>query len=758
MLSKLFKRKSVPTKEGTSEPSRFEKQQYIKVFELVLSNMEDSPVYALKNQLTVGSEIGNIIISDPSVSPRHATFILQQDVVSVMDHGSVAGTSVNGNKIPAGKYVILEENDVVNVGDLEIKLKVGTASVPIEEIPYEEPAEEAKEEAQSKEESKPKPSISSLTASPKEKGFNKEEILKKAKKNKTQVSLAGRTYSANAVVRVLAVICDLLLSYSIIIVFLPFDEFRHFLEFIPEMLLSLIPPEANEITNDLLKDYGFVTEMLKDLYSFFSSTFHFGPLLIVFILNRLVTTLFFGASISEVMLGMRKSGNGIWARVGGVLRVIIGVFTGPFLIFDLPAVVSRRTFKEIITFTNLQVPSKFISILGILFYLPLVLAFLVVAPLVEGLEPPEPVIISDRIEQRVRVKKTESEATTEVAAPVSDFSDALNMELTYSPDEVHVFTGFKFLGASNKVNLKTSLIFYQRDLQREVEWEVFKTFDFKELLGVGMKGNVFLYDKYPEIYNYVYQSDDTNPAFKKTKNDKAETVFANQFIEFTKNAFSLSLENTLDIMQEQTPVLKSFIDYKASFFSLIEYKDYSEIGFQKIGNAIFMRISYQKQKPFDLLIPLIRGQGKIYKVSFGTKENSGSVISKFYKFNLVKTNWFPGAAPERGETFSALQVYDLFSKDSFKKQLMTAAGSQSFYGYYYETSAAILKTNDSVELDIWKNNVRNTIKLIETLPAPVLQEGEEDFRAKLIQNFRDLSDALENNNTDYFGISTSTSV
>src|SRR5688572_5090974 len=134
MIKNLFGRNKVPTETGTPVVKN-DQNRWIKVYELQLSNMEDTPTYELRHQLSVGREVGNIVISDPSLSPRHATFMLQQQVVSVLDHGSIAGTFVNGNKIPAGKNIILEDTDVVKLGDLEIRLIVGQQMVSEGEIP-----------------------------------------------------------------------------------------------------------------------------------------------------------------------------------------------------------------------------------------------------------------------------------------------------------------------------------------------------------------------------------------------------------------------------------------------------------------------------------------------------------------------------------------------------------------------------------------------------------------------------------------------
>ncbi len=811
MLSKWFKRKSVPKNDGDSGISGMEKHKYVKVFELELSNMEDTPVYTLTHQLSVGSEIGNIIIADPSVSPRHASFVLQQDVVSVIDHGSVAGTYVNGKKIPSGKYFILEESDTILLGELEIKLRAGRAAVIAEDGPKEEEVPEAEDdyedelpppvvEAPVEEELPPEDPIEEKKQKveyyrpPQRKNEEPVKAVTKPKTKKKSLTISAPQPAANALVRVMAIAADFIVAYGLLIVLMPFDEFRDFLNFVPDSLSALLGMEWTNLWTLLQEDYGFVTEIIQDLYNFLSGVFDFVPLLIVFIVLRMITTLILGVSISELMLGVRGTGNGIWSRVGGVIRVLVGVLTWPFVIFDLPALISKRTLKEVLTFTRIYNPSKFATILGIILYIPLTVAFVLVSPLIQGFEPPEPILISDKIDQRVKVKvpgpevtETPAEAatpetttaetpatgtipadtaTTETVAPevvpevlpVSANSQVMNFKITYMPDELLIIPDFKFKGVKSKLKVSSSLLFYQKDLQRSVDVEILKTFDMKQLLSFGMKGNIFLYDKYPQIYNFVYEAKDKNPAFKKSLDAKSQMAFANEFIQFTKTAFSLSTENAFDIMQLETPLIKGLVDYKASFLSLIEYKEFDDVGFIKIGNTIFMRISFFKQRPFDLLIPLIKGRGTIYKVTFDRKENFKTVQNKFYKYNLNETDWLPEGQELSPGSLTAPEVFDLFSNENVKGIFQSNDLAQSLYAYYFETSASIMKNSDPVEMDLWKDRVLNMLKLLEELPSAPVAEGTEDIKSKLLQNFRDMQDALESNNAEYFGISTTTTV
>jgi hypothetical protein len=490
VFKKLFGRKTTPTKAG-KKATKVDNLRWVKKFSLELSNMEGSPAYQLSHQLTVGSEVGNIIIADPSVSPRHCTFVLQDEVISVVDHGSVAGTTVNGQKIPPGKSIILEETDIIVAGDLEIKILMETTSAQedlSEDELEEEPEEELKEKAEVPKERK---AVVKPVANKKDKSKGKSKGL-----SFSSVS----SYSTNSLVRVLAVFSDILIAYTLFVIFSPFDEFRSFVEDVPVMLGELLQIDWKNLWAVINEDFGFIGPMVEDLFTFISGSFEFAPLILLFFLVRFLSTLVLGVSISELFFGVRSHGNAIWKRFGGAIRVIIGMVTGPLIIFDIPAVISRRTFKEFMTFTHTYLSSKILTILGILLYLPLLVAMAMLSPLIQGLEIAEPLFVSEQMEKRIKVADP---APVEGVVKVQDKSQLLPLSIEYDPSHVSIIPLYKFSGEQKRLNFRPSLAFYHRDLQRTVIFEVFKKFDLKELLGIGLRGNFLLYDKYPEIYNFV---------------------------------------------------------------------------------------------------------------------------------------------------------------------------------------------------------------------------------------------------------------
>lgn len=780
MFKKLLAKLRSPKKSGENGPV-VGGQRWVKTYDVILSNMEGSPSYPLSHQLTIGKEIGNIIINDPSVSPRHATILLQEDVISIMDHGSVAGTFVNGTKIPAGKFIILEDTDSISVGDLEVKLGIKTKAVEdtgtappghdhLEEETEEEPEEVEGDEDFDDEEEEEEAEVSV----PIEKTVTKSKAYMqspaqakpavKATKKPLKLNISLPSYdAANSLVRVMAISTDLLLSYIILVVFTPFDDFRNFLNYVPEVIAETFDFKWENLWVIATEEAGQVTDVLKEIYIIINEMVPVLHLVILFFLIRLITTLILGVSISEFMFGIRANFNRIWARIGGMLRVIIGMVTGPLIIFDLPALASKRTFKEFITFTNTYVGSRVTLFFGIVLYTPLLVILLLISPMIIGLELVEPIPFSATVSQRVKPKPVNTDEAAVQKISVS--GKYLGMTLSYDPQKISLMPMFKFKGDKSKLNMNPGLVIYQRESEREIILELYKTFDLKQLLKIGLTGNYFLHEQYQKIYNYAYSAENTNRFFKAPENVKTEEMFGKEVVDFTAMAFGLGIQDLVDFVSTKTPILKSVVDYRTSLLSLIDYKDFTDFSVVKVGKILCLRVTYDKQKPFDLLIPLLRGEGRVYKVSYDKKEALQQVRNDFYKFTLEDMTWGVPEAREGIESYNALEVMDLFTTDA-QKGIITAEKAQALYGSFFEKSAEVLKAGKMVEFELWKTSVQNVMMVIPYLKAPVgnVEAGAEvaapadEVKVKLKSNFSDLLNALENKNKAFFGIEESPTI
>ena len=78
--------------------------------------------YPIRRPTVIGRKEGGLILDDPKVSSTHAKLAMEEGEFVIWDFGSSNGTYVNGKKIR--KATVLEENDVIKIGDTSFVLKL----------------------------------------------------------------------------------------------------------------------------------------------------------------------------------------------------------------------------------------------------------------------------------------------------------------------------------------------------------------------------------------------------------------------------------------------------------------------------------------------------------------------------------------------------------------------------------------------------------------------------------------------------------
>lgn len=68
-------------------------------------------------KITIGREYDNDVVIDNKLASRHhATLQKIKDAFFIRDEHSTNGTFVNGQRIPEGKYVLLNRGDKITIG------------------------------------------------------------------------------------------------------------------------------------------------------------------------------------------------------------------------------------------------------------------------------------------------------------------------------------------------------------------------------------------------------------------------------------------------------------------------------------------------------------------------------------------------------------------------------------------------------------------------------------------------------------------
>ena len=83
-----------------------------------------------KGTLTIGRTPGNdLVIDNLAVSGLHARLLLEQDHFLVEDMNSLNGTFVNRQRVFPGQQRVLQPNDVVQIGTVQLRMLVSAETL-----------------------------------------------------------------------------------------------------------------------------------------------------------------------------------------------------------------------------------------------------------------------------------------------------------------------------------------------------------------------------------------------------------------------------------------------------------------------------------------------------------------------------------------------------------------------------------------------------------------------------------------------------
>ncbi len=782
-LKSLFKLFKLPLKRGKAETLTRENQALTR-YVLSFTNIEDSPTYELRDHFTLGSDLGDMVLEDCDLSPKHASFSLKEGVVTVMDYGSASGTFIGDHQIEAGKSVILNDGDIVTMGTVQVQLLVQGSEIDGIEFDRPEVSDEAAEDSPEEDAPAEETTKTQLKAMPlkideepkaktspqlildgQTKNFVKPIELKEdgtvakriqamralkdsGKKTQKKVLVAaGVDRAANTLPRMVGIIFDILCVVIIWQIFSPFDDFRIAANIIPEMFSEYVIPEWDKLIElsgeqeAYNKVMGEVAPIAKDLMDQFLIPSMLGLLLVW----RVLTSLLFGSSLGMWMAGIRSYGSFISKRAGGVIREIIGVVTFPFLIFDLPALFSRRTFKEVITRTSLYTPSKGAVIISWLFFLPIILASLIVSPLFRGLEFNEKIVISDELSLRIKSKKEEGGPIEVTYQAYKSRWFGLQLELDVT--KWVVVPRFSWSQTEKGSVLQPALVFHQGQ-EVKLPLLLLKNFDWYSLLNLPMSHNPFLQNSFPEIWAFVQSQrlkDVKNIQYRPT--DVQRKKFEVELQELILASFNLDIENMIDHVFVHGPFIKGLVEFRHELLALLDGQLEGDWRFSLHGKTIVLIREVSGVKPYDLIVPLNQGRGRIFKISYGSQKEKRN-LSKVMRELWDKVVW-----QEHGESEGSKSpiVIDVISRLA-SQGLMDEGNAEKLFEAYFELAAKVvsLEKEDGRYQSI-DQSLKGVIEILQRFQKAKAETLDVMMIEKVLNKLREVKMNLENKNISYFG-------
>ncbi len=364
----------------------------------------------------------------------------------------------------------------------------------------------------------------------------------------------------------------------------------------------------------------------------------FAILLFIYLFSQVLkfySTILFRRGLGEIFIGIDYPNSLIWTRIGGGFRVFLGTILGPIFIFDLPALLGRKTFKEHLTFLEADFSkAKLISVKFLTsFFVSLYLFFS--SPLISYLP------WSNYNIEKIKIKMKRLEKSTDYSNYKNYWSQeySFNILSSLENNRFHLIPSFEIYKEEKKI-LKGIIYIYDKK---------FKTFGKMKqtkkrvaLLGILSQSkimNPFFSFEYPHLAKLIssqkiYLPNEIFPPWDPKIVEEVEKLL----IDSLSVNFLSPLKGIL--------FLHGKIFLKQKMLSLIETDKNPEVNFLSLGDQSFLSLQGKKiwgeelPKSRIVFIPIQTDNSQVIQIDWDTNEYTKYTQEAFFEsfFNLSK--WY----------------------------------------------------------------------------------------------------------------------
>lgn len=356
---------------------------------------------------------------------------------------------------------------------------------------------------------------------------------------------------------------------------------------------------------------------------------------------RFISTLLFGVSIGQYIIGIYAEGSSTWKRIGGSSRVVLEFFFAPFVIFDLPVLFKKRSLKEVLTFTGL-VTKK--SVTNIVAGALLTLIFIVIAlisPLFANLA------VFDNIDFNVIKSKQEK---------LSDKSN-FNQYRGYYSNYFH-FSFFSSLGegryvlvpsyevmrVDGKIESMPNMAIYDSKYDSTINFASGGDINLLKVLKKGRSFNPLFYARYPLLAKLVASNKSTRKPYHPEFGGRTtlDSKVKKEILTLITNSFELKVSTIFDHIISNGPFINGNIAVRNEILSNIQYESTPVIQLKEYGDQTFLSFLEATDGGMNKsLLSLSSLNPILLKIKVSSDEkNKDAVLKDFEKFFLGSSSWF----------------------------------------------------------------------------------------------------------------------
>ncbi len=714
--------------------------------------------YKIDGQVTIGGSSSNdIYLSDFELAPRHCILRVHQEVLTIFQVAESGSTKIGSQELDTGRMYILEKSDKLFLQDIKCIIRIEKEAVGLlndeddvevadddktdegievpnlsdneefeddiddEDIPTKKsffskvrsklfkrksiPDTEIQEEEDSEEDSvedKMKDAIYIPKATV-------NEDVKKPEKKKKKKERIDRSTMPAFFGRVLAFLCEIIIAFAFVSNVAPILE-----------VSSLYDQLFSDISPLVTKGLDYLSPYLQDKVSYLSfvNTFNFISVLATWLALNLISNIVMSVNLGHALIFVRTEGSFVTARIKGLIRFLLSLILSPFIIFDVPALIKKRTLKEVLTASELSYRHGILKVLGNFLILPATTIAIVILPILIEPELLEGPLVTKDLQ--IKDKKIEIPLQTH---PLR----SLHMAVSYAQNIKDEWAYSPFINGS-KNKLLTGIRFIRMNAE-QVEvvsvGPILKTLYPLENIKTISKLDPFFKSKYPQLFKSLETQEFT---------PESDTDSMALFID----TLSLNQETLPNFLMERGPTLTPYFNLKKALMNQLNIQLNNDVSAKLLAGKKVIEVFPSKIRSTITII----NAGKLVTLSISSRQGGRNAVNKFNRVFLSNSAPLLDQAsiePEQINKWTPFDFIDYFNTQSppaltppaegalrnFMQNILAQRGNhqwaQATIDNDYRRSMNTLQEIVNADQDPWASAIFNVMNVDQALwqsPAP----------------------------------------
>lgn len=542
--------------------------------------------------------------------------------------------------------------------------------------------------------------------------------------------------------RLLALLADFSIAHMALYGLLSFKVFEQRYSDLSNFLLKLV--KASEPANGAIFSQGLAT---------------FIFVFILYLAFRFYSTLAFGVSFSQYLLGLRGVGDGTWKRLGGGARVILETFLGPLVLGEVSLLFKKVSLKEFLSHTKIISTNSNTALYLGLIWVPMLIVCSTISPLFKGLALMDGVRVST-LKERINLKSQRS-----FDGFKNYSSNRFKFEAFSSLDDGRfiLLPSFEIVKEGSRKKIKPYLWLYDLKKKRDAFIKIETRFSLMKILDKARLGNPFFDKQFPHLSSALKGKRGDYSKVKYERRFESDTLFNEEvkenISELVKSSLALGSGNIVKHLLSFGPFIRGFVIVRNEILSKSFEGVPPEVDFGKIGSQSFLRFkqlfdekAFFNKRMIETYIPLETNNSVVLRFYWG--EDLASALSrKSFKESFLQSmvwyfdyiNVFP--FPKRADEISTITILDSFTKmDLTKEQRQNL--EEAIFSFYFKLGRSSLKLGDSKLQDILFKNLERTFLVANYINKNTVNYYSEKFLIHL----KDLKYSIKSKDVKYFGL------